>query len=104
MLLEEIKFLVAGFKKEPLPLMCGLLIAVICYLWMDNSAIRERKEAVIEHCNNRIQKCESEKLAMQMQFGDKIDSIRRAELRKTEAQNAALQVLIDNLKSSNKRR
>ncbi len=93
MWLQEIKFLVAGFSKHPLPLICGLLTGVCGFLWIENNQLRDGKETMIESCAERVSR-------LQREHKVETDSIKARELRKTEDQNRKLNDIIISMKKT----
>lgn len=55
---ERLKFIMVGLKENPLPTFCGLLIGAVIYLWLDNSAMHSKVDAMAERHRIDLLECE----------------------------------------------
>lgn len=85
-MLEIFRAIADGFKKYPLPTVCAILIGAVGHLWINNDSLRNRLEAKDATNLIEIRKCIEVQILQERKCNALIDSILRAELRKTENQ------------------
>ena len=85
-------------RKYPLATVCAILIYVVGHLWINNDALRNRIEAKDAENLDTVRKCAEREIAQERKCNSVIDSILRAELRKTEALNKEMEQIIKKVK------
>lgn len=97
-MIELLRAAIDGFKKSPLPTICGLLVGAVIYMFLDLVSARSRSEAKDEAHNKSILDCIGKNIAQERRFSERLDSIQMIELRKTQEQNAELERFIKKTK------
>lgn len=97
-MLELFREVVSGLKKNPLPTFCGLLGAAVVYLWLHLLETKAKADAKDTMDRAELIKCVEERILVERRCSEAIDSIRRTELRKTEAQIKEMEQIIKQYK------
>ena len=93
-MLEIYRAVIEGMRKYPLATVCAILIYVVGHLWINNDSLRNKIEAKDAENLDNVRKCSERELAQERKCNSVIDSILRAELRKTEAMNKEMEQII----------
>lgn len=87
-----------GLRKYPLATVCAILLGVVGHLWLNNDALRNKIEAKDAENLDNVRKCSEREIAQERKCAAIVDSILRAELRKTEAQRLELEQIMKKAK------
>ena len=97
-MLEMYRAILEGLRKYPLATVCAILLGVVGHLWLNNDSLRNKIEAKDAENLDNVRKCSERELAQERKCNSVIDSILRAELRKTEALNKEMEQIIKKVK------
>ena len=93
-MLEMYRAILEGLRKYPLSTVCAILLGVVGHLWINNDSLRNKIEAKDAENLDNVKKCSERELAQERKCNSVIDSILRAELRKTESMNKEMEQII----------
>lgn len=94
----DIKLLIEGFRKQPLPVFLGLLVFAVAFLGSMVVSQHRIIETNERECSERVLMCIETRIKSDLKWAQKVDSIRIVEMWKTDRQIDVFNALIKKMK------